>query len=224
MLSVSKEWLKVKLKESCSLCIMSVAVQGQSNLVCVGFNLHRVQLCVCTCTAFAVSHIWHISSSAYTEFILFLVDCSKKCNDPIQADWPFFQDFSRIFTWELRVSAITKSYQLEFPAPGMRQIQSLEQCPDKHTYSLLMYVRAGPVNLGTFCQNGAISRIQVPWRGRITLEVPGETTLSSYSFKYTEANGKEQQSTYSLALSDHFILVRVAVNPKSIPGTLRVSW
>ncbi|KAF4077797.1 hypothetical protein AMELA_G00211840 [Ameiurus melas] len=117
------------------------------------------------------------------------VDCSKKCDDPIQADWPFFRDFNRIFTWELKLSAITKSYQLEFPAPGMRQIQSLEQCPDKHTYSLLMYTRTGIVNLGTFCQNGTITRIQVPWKGRITLEVPGETTLSSYFFKYTEAIG-----------------------------------
>ncbi|MCJ8746509.1 hypothetical protein PDJAM_G00142690 [Pangasius djambal] len=117
-------------------------------------------------------------------------DCSKTCSyDPIQADWSFFQDFNRTFTWDMRVSSSTKSFQLEFPAPGMRQIQSLEQCPDKHTYSILTYVRAGPVKLGTFCQNGTITRIQVVWKGRITLEVPRETTLSSFSFKYSEAIG-----------------------------------
>lgn len=129
----------------------------------------------------------------------------------MQADWPFFHDFNRVFTWDMRVSSASKSFQLEFPAPGMRQIQSQEQCPDKHTYSLLMYVRAGPINLGTFCQNGTISRVQLVWKGRLTLEVPKETSLKSFSFSYSEATGKEQQSTRSLALSTHFILIKVMV-------------
>ncbi|KAK3512048.1 hypothetical protein QTP70_028651 [Hemibagrus guttatus] len=117
-------------------------------------------------------------------------DCSKPCNyDSIQADWSTFQDFNRTFTWDLKVKS-SKSFQLEFPAPGIRQIQSSEQCPDKQDiYSLLMYLRSGPVNLGKFCQNGTITRIQIVWKGRITLEVPRETTLSSFAIKYSEAVG-----------------------------------
>lgn len=102
----------------------------------------------------------------------------------------------------------------------------MDQCPDKHTYSLLMYVRAGPVKLGTFCQNGIITRIQFLWKGRITLLVPKETTLNSFSFKYSEATGKEQQSTHSLTLNNHFILVRVTEDLKPILGMLcvRLEW
>ncbi|KAI5091553.1 CUB domain-containing protein 1-like [Silurus meridionalis] len=117
-------------------------------------------------------------------------DCSMSCNyGPIQADWSFFQDFKRVFTWDLRFKSSTRSFQLEFPGPGMRQIQSSEQCPDNHTYSILMYLRAGPMNLGKFCQNGTITRIQILWKWRLTLEVPKETTLSQFSFKYSEVVG-----------------------------------
>lgn len=170
------------------------------------------------------SHTWHISSWSNTEYILFLLDCSVKCNDSIQANWPFFQDFDREFVWYIRVSSVFESFQFEFPAAGMRQIPSSEQCPDKHTYSLLMYMRKGPMNLGTFCENGTITRIQFLWRGRLSLKVPKDTTLGSFSFRYSKATGKEQKSTHSLTLSNHFILVRVAVDPKLIPRTLCVRW
>ncbi|XP_047664067.1 CUB domain-containing protein 1 [Tachysurus fulvidraco] len=114
-------------------------------------------------------------------------DCSKTCSyDSIQADWSTFQDFNRIFTWDMKVEA-SKSFQLEFPASGMRQIQSSEECADKQVYSLLMYSRDGPVNLGKFCQNGTITRMQVVWKGRLTLEVGKGTTPSSFAIKYSEA-------------------------------------
>lgn len=119
------------------------------------------------------------------------------CNyGPIQTDWPFFQDFNRTFTWDMRVSSFSKSFQLEFPAPGMKQIQSKEQCPDKHTYSLLMYLRAGPMDLGTFCQNGTITRVLFLWKGRLTLVVPKNISLNLFSFNYAEATGKDEQSIH----------------------------
>uniref|UniRef100_A0A4W4E665 CUB domain containing protein 1a n=1 Tax=Electrophorus electricus TaxID=8005 RepID=A0A4W4E665_ELEEL len=69
-------------------------------------------------------------------------------------------DFKQIFTWDLKVSP-AKAFQLDFPASGMKQIQSLEQCLDKHTYTILMYSRAGTVPIGTFCRTGTITRIVV---------------------------------------------------------------
>lgn len=83
-----------------------------------------------------------------------------------------------------------KAFQLEFPAPGFRQIRLSESCPDNLTYTILMYPRAGTVNLGTFCQVGPITRIQVLWRGRMTLNVPKDATLSASSFNFSAISGK----------------------------------
>uniref|UniRef100_A0A3B4CEX9 CUB domain containing protein 1a n=1 Tax=Pygocentrus nattereri TaxID=42514 RepID=A0A3B4CEX9_PYGNA len=86
-------------------------------------------------------------------------DCSKDCNyNAIHPESSIFRDFDRTFTWDMKVVS-SMAFQLDFPAPGMRQIPSSDHCPDKHTYTILMYARAGTVSLGTFCRNGTISRI-----------------------------------------------------------------
>ncbi|KAF5908055.1 CUB domain-containing protein 1-like, partial [Clarias magur] len=117
-------------------------------------------------------------------------DCSGNCNlDILEPDWTLFPDFNRTFIWDLKVQP-TGSLQFEFPARGLRQIQSLEQCPDELTYSVIMYTRTGPVNIGKFCQNGTITRIQLEWKGRISMEVPKhQTPQSSYAFKYSKVDG-----------------------------------
>ncbi|KAK2836771.1 hypothetical protein Q7C36_014640 [Tachysurus vachellii] len=166
--------------------------EGPNCSVCVGEDFSQ------TC---GTKHIITVSQTTQVNFTcskpqnIFTIeinrnfDCSKPCTyDSIRADWSTFQDFNRTFTWKMKVT-YPKSFQLEFPAPGLRQIQSLEQCPDKHFYSLLMYLRAGPVNFGKFCQNGTITRIQIVWKGRITLKVPSGTTPSSFAIKYSEAVG-----------------------------------
>lgn len=124
------------------------------------------------------------------KYILFLSDCSKGCSsDTIHTEFPFFNDFNRTFIWDLKVSP-TNVFQLDFPASGMRQIPSSEKCPDKHTYSVLMYLR-GAVSVGTFCQSGPISRMRVLYKGRVSLEVAGGTPLNASDFKYSETSGKK---------------------------------
>ncbi|KAL6457339.1 hypothetical protein MHYP_G00343020 [Metynnis hypsauchen] len=117
------------------------------------------------------------------------LDCSKDCNyNTIHPESSIFEDFDRTFTWDMKV-APSMAFQLDFPAPGMRQIPSSDHCPDKHTYTILMYARAGAVSLGTFCRNGTISRMQVLYKGRVTLEVPRDTDLISSDFKYSRTSG-----------------------------------
>ncbi|KAL1255160.1 hypothetical protein QQF64_013221 [Cirrhinus molitorella] len=94
----------------------------------------------------------------------------------------WFLEFTRTFTWDLKVQS-GKVFQLDFPSLGMRQIKPSESCPDKHTYSITTYQRTGPAKIGTFCRNGTISRIQVLYRGRVTLEVPKGTDPSPSHFK-----------------------------------------
>lgn len=73
-------------------------------------------------------------------------------------------------------------FQLDIPAPGMRQIKPSESCPDQHTYSIISYQRSGPISIGTFCRNGTISQIQVLYRGRVSLEVSKGTPLNPSDF------------------------------------------
>uniref|UniRef100_A0A672KI22 CUB domain containing protein 1a n=1 Tax=Sinocyclocheilus grahami TaxID=75366 RepID=A0A672KI22_SINGR len=100
----------------------------------------------------------------------------------VHPDSTRFLEFSRTFTWDLKVLS-GRMFQLDFPSPGMRQIKPSESCPDKHTYTIITYQRAGPANIGTFCGNGTISRIQVLYKGRVALEVPKGTDLNPSNFK-----------------------------------------
>lgn len=92
-----------------------------------------------------------------------------------------FLNFTRSFIWDVKVP-LSNTVQLDFPAPGMRQIKPSEHCLNKHTYTIISY-RAGRTNVGTFCQNGTISRIQVLYKGRVTLEVPKGSDLNPSDFK-----------------------------------------
>lgn len=112
------------------------------------------------------------------------IDCSSSaCSSiAVHPDATRFLEFSRSFTWDVKVH-LSKMFHLDFPAPGMRQIKPSESCPDQHTYSITSYQRTGPISIGSFCRNGTISRIQVWYRGRISLEVPKGTPLNPSDFR-----------------------------------------
>ncbi|XP_018542703.1 CUB domain-containing protein 1 [Lates calcarifer] len=111
------------------------------------------------------------------------IDCTEiPCSGVIiQAESSLFPDFNRTFTWDLKVDA-TRAFQLDFPETGIRQIPSGETCPDKHTYSFLTYMR-GTANLGTFCKEGPVTTILPRYKGRVSLQVPGDTKLDPVDFK-----------------------------------------
>lgn len=112
------------------------------------------------------------------------IDCTEtSCSgDIVQAETSLFPDFNRTFSWDLKVVS-THAFQLDFPEPGMRQISNEETCPDEHTYSLLIYLRTGPVNVGTFCKGGIVTSILARYKGRINLQVPGYAKLNPVNFK-----------------------------------------
>ncbi|XDV33790.1 hypothetical protein PO909_004066 [Leuciscus waleckii] len=112
------------------------------------------------------------------------IDCSPTACSIIAThpDSTRFLEFSRTFNWDLKVQP-DRMFQLDFPAPGMRQIKPSESCPDKHTYTIITYQRSGPISIGTFCRNGTISCIQALFKGRVSLEVPKGTDLNPSDFK-----------------------------------------
>ncbi|KAM3596949.1 uncharacterized protein V6R79_023287 [Siganus canaliculatus] len=112
------------------------------------------------------------------------IDCTEtSCSgDIVQPESSLFPDFNRTFTWDLKVVS-TRVFQLDFPEQGMRQVANEDTCPDEHTYSLITYLRSGPARIGTFCKGGPVSSIQVRYKGRMSLKVPGDRKLDPVDFK-----------------------------------------
>ncbi|XP_068432185.1 CUB domain-containing protein 1 [Clinocottus analis] len=112
------------------------------------------------------------------------IDCQEtSCSGNIvQAESSLFPDFNRTFTWDLKVVS-TRTFQLDFPEPGMRQIPNEDTCPDEHTYSIVTYLRTGVATIGTFCKGGTVSSILARYKGRVSLQVPGDRKLEPVDFK-----------------------------------------
>lgn len=112
------------------------------------------------------------------------IDCTESsCSGNIvQAESSLFPEFNRTFTWDLKVVS-TRVFQLDFPEPGMRQIPNEETCPDEHTYSVITYMRTGPATVGTFCKGGTVTTVQARYKGRVSLQVPGDRKLDPVDFK-----------------------------------------
>ncbi|XP_034402003.1 CUB domain-containing protein 1 [Cyclopterus lumpus] len=121
---------------------------------------------------------------------VFIVEINRdiECKDAscpgniVQAESSLFPDFNRTFTWDLKVVS-TRTFQLDFPEPGMRQIPNEETCPDEHTYSIVAYLRTGPATIGTFCKGGTVTTIMALYKGRLSLQVPGNRKLDPVDIK-----------------------------------------
>ncbi|KAG7261888.1 hypothetical protein CRUP_006304 [Coryphaenoides rupestris] len=77
----------------------------------------------------------------------------------------------------------TQTVQMDFPEPGLIEVSRGASCADGHTYSLVTYLRSGPATIGTYCQGGPLSSIQVRYKARMNLVVPGDQTLDTRDFK-----------------------------------------
>lgn len=67
----------------------------------------------------------------------------------------------------------------------MRQIPPSETCPDEHTYTIITYQRTGLATIGIFCPDGSVTRVQVLYKGRVSLQVPRDRKLEPLDFKVT---------------------------------------
>uniref|UniRef100_A0A674BR97 CUB domain containing protein 1 n=1 Tax=Salmo trutta TaxID=8032 RepID=A0A674BR97_SALTR len=139
----------------------------------------------------------------------------------VQAESSLFPDFNRTFTWDLKVPP-GLSFQLDFPSPGMRQIPPSETCPDEHTYTIITYQRTGLATIGIFCPDGSVTRVQVLYKGRVSLQVPGDRKLEPLDFKVTV--GPEIKSEFNLprGVSDTDFLS--ANYPRGFPDDDLMRW
>lgn len=76
----------------------------------------------------------------------------------------------------------------------MRQIPEEETCPDDHTYSVVTYLlRSGPTSIGTFCKGGPVTTVQVRYKGRVVLRVPGKVKVEPVDFKVNVGPGTKSK-------------------------------
>ncbi|XP_041638093.1 CUB domain-containing protein 1-like [Cheilinus undulatus] len=115
------------------------------------------------------------------------IDCTETSFSVniLKAQSSLFPDFPRTFTWDLKTSS-KQTFQLEFPKPGMRQIQVGESCPDQQTYSLVAYLRKGLSVIGLFCKGGPVTTILVRSKGRLYLMVPRDTQPDPVNISVTQ--------------------------------------
>uniref|UniRef100_A0A3Q3WHI0 Uncharacterized protein n=1 Tax=Mola mola TaxID=94237 RepID=A0A3Q3WHI0_MOLML len=92
-----------------------------------------------------------------------------------------FLAFDRKFTWNLKASP-PNAFRINFASVGLRQINALERCPDRHSYTLQAFQTTGEVVVGTFCRVGRISSAQILNQGGFSLDVPAGQKLQSGQF------------------------------------------
>ncbi|KAJ8000391.1 hypothetical protein DPEC_G00204330 [Dallia pectoralis] len=125
------------------------------------------------------------SPNVYNVEINRKIECKESCSmNIVQAESSLLSDFNRTFTWDLKGPA-GRSFQLDFPSSGMRQIPPSKSCPDKLTYTIITYQRTGLATIGVFCKGGTITTVQGLFKGRVSLEVPGNQKLEPVEFNVT---------------------------------------
>ncbi|KAM9384548.1 CUB domain-containing protein 1 [Pholidichthys leucotaenia] len=162
---------RVNSDADCSVCVGKEPNQ-ECNSNFLRLELHRNTLVDFTCPQ---------PQSVYTVEINKEIDCTKNPSS-VQVESSLFPDFTRSFTWDLRVDD-TRAFQVDFPEPGMRQIPDEETCPDQNTYALIAYLRSGLTVVGKFCKGGSMTTVMVRLKGRVVLQVPGDAKLDPVDFK-----------------------------------------
>ncbi|XP_028820692.1 CUB domain-containing protein 1-like [Denticeps clupeoides] len=154
------------------------------------------------------------------------IECTQdQCSSDIHADSAHFPDFSRSFTWDVKVPS-SMLFQLDFPDPGMRQISPSDTCPDQHTFTIILYQRTGVTNIGTFCRNGTISHIQIRYKGRVTLSLPGHILLNMSAIKVSLGPSSKSIATVEALLPrGHSLTEFFSANyPAGFPTEDQMRW
>ncbi|XP_019906071.2 CUB domain-containing protein 1 isoform X2 [Esox lucius] len=165
-----------------SIVIIRTDSKAKECNMCVGSTCKSSQLEVTSATSVDFT----CSQDVYKVEINRHIDCSKiSCSGNIvQMESSLLLDFNRTFTWDLK-GPPGRSFQLDFPLSGMRQIPPSKTCPDNHTYTITTYQRTGAATIGVFCQGDTVTTVQVLFKGRVSLEVPGNQKLEPLEFNVT---------------------------------------
>ncbi|MBN3325912.1 CDCP1 protein, partial [Atractosteus spatula] len=162
----------------------------------------------------------------------FTVDINKEieCNetscssDGSQIQSSFFPDFNRTFAWDLKGPG-NRAFQLDFSGIGLRQIFPSESCPDFHKYTVVAYPRIGPTSVGVFCKKGVISRIQVLYKTRVSLRVPGNTTVELHAFKVSTLSSIRKLAIMEVDLLPMSAMSFLSPNyPSTFPDDDLMTW
>ncbi len=119
---------------------------------------------MCTCCHLKLTYLLYSFSDLHV--------CSTVAYIIEPKEYNAFQKFNRTFIWNMKPPD-TMTFHLNFSNTGLRQIQPTDSCPDKHVYTLAVE----NISVGRFCQNGAITQVDVRNVGKLSLEVSGGQPL-----------------------------------------------
>ncbi|KAM4821674.1 CUB domain-containing protein 1 [Thomomys bottae] len=78
---------------------------------------------------------------------------------------------NRTFIWDVKAHK-SIGLELQFYLPRLRQIGPGEKCQDGLAYSISGCIDAIPVQIGTFCSNGTVSRVKMQEGVKVALQLP----------------------------------------------------
>ncbi|MEQ2192497.1 hypothetical protein XENOCAPTIV_012530, partial [Xenoophorus captivus] len=155
------------------------------------------------------------------------IDCTETtCSgNTVHTETKFFPDFNRTFVFDFKVVA-TRAFQMVFEKTGLRQIPNGETCPDDHTYSVIIFLRTGLTNIGTFCKGGHVTNILARYKGRLILKVPGNVKVDPVDFQLNVGPETKMMAIIKVNLprgvSDtDFITPNY---PKDFPDQQQIQW
>ncbi|MEQ2166282.1 hypothetical protein GOODEAATRI_026298 [Goodea atripinnis] len=155
------------------------------------------------------------------------IDCTETtCSgNTVYTETKFFPDFNRTFVFDFKVVA-TRAFQMVFEKTGLRQIPNGETCPDDHTYSVIIFLRTGLTNIGTFCKGGHVTNIMARYKGRLILKVPGNVKVDPVDFQLNVGPETKMMAIIKVNLprgvSDtDFITPNY---PKDFPDQQQIQW
>ncbi|XP_039592620.1 CUB domain-containing protein 1-like isoform X1 [Polypterus senegalus] len=147
--------------------------------------------------------------------------CASDVTELLSLDFP---NFNRTLVWMIKVSP-QRSLVLNFPGTGISQINPLENCKDQMTYTILTKTNYNPTSIGTFCRQGAISKINVMNETKLYLRILGKEKVNQPGFTIEITKSIKRLGIVEVVLSPGLTYEFLSPNyPQSFPDDDLMSW
>ncbi|XP_068092431.1 CUB domain-containing protein 1-like [Hyperolius riggenbachi] len=131
---------------------------------------------------------------------------------------------NRTFIWQ--ISALkSKGLILAFTNPWLRQIDASETCSDRIYFNISTFTSGSSINLGTFCKNGAVTRIKVLERGVVALSLPWDQTIQDPIFSVANRSSIKRLCIIETTFQTESLVTLLSANfPSAFPSTEHMTW
>ncbi|KAM5156746.1 CUB domain-containing protein 1 [Mantella aurantiaca] len=131
---------------------------------------------------------------------------------------------NRTFFWH--ISALrSNGLVLGFSNPLLQQIHPSDNCSDRLHFKISTFSSDLPINIGTFCRNGTISRIKVHERGVVALNLPWNESIKDPVFSVTNRSSIKRLCIIESNFQTESLVTLLSANyPSAFPSNERMTW